>query len=383
MKVELNIDVHYWNKETNYLFDFNFNECEINNIKTKNSGSLIRNNNEINFVSNQKSSQYLKNKYWVLLWQIHFYKDEVTLMIPDIQQDKTYVTVKHTFKNDEAQTSLNPGYKIKIGDQLKFGKMTLYCKDFKINMNNEFNNSKAKEKTIADNIIDDNFNFENIANSSGNQLILRQNRTKPKKANACRICLSDEFDSENPLITPCKCSGTMKYIHLDCLRDWLKSKISIKTFTHMISYSFKTLECELCLTQFPMKIKGKNNNTYDLIHMNYPDSSYMILEQVVKDDQEKTLILVMFKDKASLKVGRSNDSDVRLSDISISRYHANLHLLQNFIYIDDNDSKFGTLLQLNSNISFILNKPIGLQIGKHFLILEITKTILSMICCNK
>lgn len=40
----------------------------------------------------------------------------------------------------------------------------------------------------------------------------------------CRICLSEDSDMENPLISPCKCSGTMKFIHLDCLKEWLNSK---------------------------------------------------------------------------------------------------------------------------------------------------------------
>lgn len=30
---------------------------------------------------------------------------------------------------------------------------------------------------------------------------------------ACRICLGDEDDEHNHMITPCKCAGTMKYIH--------------------------------------------------------------------------------------------------------------------------------------------------------------------------
>ena len=37
----------------------------------------------------------------------------------------------------------------------------------------------------------------------------------------CRICYSTS--DEEPLITPCKCSGTMKYIHQSCLMTWLKS----------------------------------------------------------------------------------------------------------------------------------------------------------------
>lgn len=35
----------------------------------------------------------------------------------------------------------------------------------------------------------------------------------------CRICFSEETDPKsNPLISPCKCSGSMGMIHLDCLR---------------------------------------------------------------------------------------------------------------------------------------------------------------------
>ena len=40
----------------------------------------------------------------------------------------------------------------------------------------------------------------------------------------CRICLEDEEESGNPFITPCKCTGSMKFIHLKCLREWTDSK---------------------------------------------------------------------------------------------------------------------------------------------------------------
>jgi E3 ubiquitin-protein ligase DOA10 len=41
----------------------------------------------------------------------------------------------------------------------------------------------------------------------------------------CRICLGeDEADTDNPLITPCKCSGTMSLIHIKCLIEWLNQK---------------------------------------------------------------------------------------------------------------------------------------------------------------
>lgn len=35
----------------------------------------------------------------------------------------------------------------------------------------------------------------------------------------CRICLSSDEDGSR-LIAPCRCTGTMKYVHRDCLRTW-------------------------------------------------------------------------------------------------------------------------------------------------------------------
>jgi len=58
---------------------------------------------------------------------------------------------------------------------------------------------------------------------------------------------------ESPLIRPCNCSGTMKYIHFCCLQKWLKSKIVVKNSSNesTITYSFKLVECELCKTLLP------------------------------------------------------------------------------------------------------------------------------------
>ena len=36
----------------------------------------------------------------------------------------------------------------------------------------------------------------------------------------CRICFATENTSNNPLITPCDCKGTLKYVHKNCLQHW-------------------------------------------------------------------------------------------------------------------------------------------------------------------
>ncbi|OAA53227.1 RING finger membrane protein [Cordyceps fumosorosea ARSEF 2679] len=51
----------------------------------------------------------------------------------------------------------------------------------------------------------------------------------------CRICRSEATETE-PLFYPCKCSGSIKFVHQDCLMEWL-------------SHSQKKY-CELCKTSF-------------------------------------------------------------------------------------------------------------------------------------
>ena len=53
----------------------------------------------------------------------------------------------------------------------------------------------------------------------------------------CRICLSEVFEPENPLISPCKCGGTMKFIHLKCLQHCLMSKLTTKSSESVLSFS--------------------------------------------------------------------------------------------------------------------------------------------------
>ena len=72
---------------------------------------------------------------------------------------------------------------------------------------------------------------------------------------------------------------------------------------------------------------------------------------------------------------------MRISDISVSRNHASLKLINNKFYLEDNLSKFGSLIQLNCDIIFLPYKQISLQIGKSCLVFNLKKTFLAWICC--
>lgn len=69
----------------------------------------------------------------------------------------------------------------------------------------------------------------------------------PAVLRTCRICLGEEDeDRENELICPCSCAGTMKDIHINCLREWLNGKKLVYHGERVKSFFWKALECELC-----------------------------------------------------------------------------------------------------------------------------------------
>lgn len=44
----------------------------------------------------------------------------------------------------------------------------------------------------------------------------------------CRFCWSTQTEPENPLISSCQCSGSVRFIHLSCLMLWLSNKKTLK-----------------------------------------------------------------------------------------------------------------------------------------------------------
>lgn len=387
MKVSVNIQSYYWNKESNTLFDYDSLESNHqDSFQINSDGILAKSGRIIKFLSTIQEKETHK-KDWTQFLDFKYGNDAVSITEIKNNTDRMYISISHTFQSKKGFR----GIRLKEGDSLKFGKIPFNCKEIKIRSTETSENifNKSKDKSVGDSIKDNKIDnpaldSEMIRETNSNMnLMLSQNKfMKHAKNGLCRICLSEEENDDNPLIAPCKCSGTMKYIHIDCLKNWLKSKISVKSTAHMISYSFKQLMCELCLTPVQMKFKFKGK-MHDLINMESPNCTYIILEQDSKEDTNRLFCLIMFKKKEKLIIGRSNDVDVRLADISISRHHSNLYYTSNGIYLEDNNSKFGSLSQLDINMELILLKPVGLQIGKHFLLITATPSLMSRICCSK
>jgi predicted component of type VI protein secretion system len=77
--------------------------------------------------------------------------------------------------------------------------------------------------------------------------------------------------------------------------------------------------------------------------------------------------------KSVIKIGRGHDCDVRISDISVSRFHATMSIQDNKFYIEDHKSKFGTLVQMKRPIVLDPSDALAFQIGRSLVEVKIKK----------
>lgn len=161
---------------------------------------------------------------------------------------------------------------------------------------------------------------------------------------ACRICLGEENESKDPLISPCLCSGSMKHIHVNCLKHWLNQKRTQRLGVKIQSYSWRAVECELCKTRLPFKILHKGKYI-DLLDIDIPkDTEYFILESVTTQNL-KIVHVVSFGQ--TVEVGRGMENMIRITDISVSREHAQIFWGKDkTVWVRDLNSKFGTSVQV-------------------------------------
>ena len=289
------------------------------------------------------------------------------------------------------------------------------------NNNNYISNHNKKYRKYKEPLlIDINKNLEKLS--------LVPNNRKERKRRLCRICYMSEINSvSDPLIKPCKCSGSMKYIHLKCLLHWLKTKMQVDNSEYIESnfftiYSSDKVECELCKQILPHYIRHKNklynlleleNNDKEKIekkkknNVNYTDGDNIKKNKERKDNQNKDnndtqnyivfdtipidknapsyIYVAKFDKEKKLKIGRGLDMNLIMNDLCISRNHCELELCENGdVLLQDNNSKFGTLVLVQAKeIEILKGQTLTIQVGRTFFNIFYKKESYSIFKCCK
>ena len=225
----------------------------------------------------------------------------------------------------------------------------------------------------------------------------------PKKNNnknrICRICYLNEYETnykDNPLIKPCKCSGTMKYIHLRCLLQWIKAKTNIENSEenkNLTIVSMNNISCELCNIKYPEYIihKGKLYNLIDLEQYENKDDNYLIIDKIAnleneyENENENYRCIIKFNENDNnIRIGNGVENDLIIIDDSIDLNHCFFNLkLNGDVYLCDCNSRFGTLVLIQNEYFEILpEQNLHIQVGRAFFNIKIKKSCSFLCCCG-
>ena len=274
---------------------------------------------------------------------------------------------------------------------------------------NDKENKDKKENDKKEELNLVSINEEN--ESKSNKDLVSNNTNTDKKKKICRICYLEEENKEsNPLIKPCKCSGSMKYIHYECLLHWLKTRLIINKRSFIDNgffdiYKQELIECELCKNLLQNYI-NHNNKIYSLIDYlrldkdkvkekekmlpkkgkkKKEENNYLIFDDIVPGKSGFLCrYLVKFDQDNILRIGRGLDNQLILNDISVSRNHCIIKLDENYnLILEDCNSKFGSLILIQAEeIEILKGKTLTVQIGTNYLSFKLVEKKKFFSCCN-
>uniref|UniRef100_G3PYD9 RING-type E3 ubiquitin transferase n=1 Tax=Gasterosteus aculeatus aculeatus TaxID=481459 RepID=G3PYD9_GASAC len=95
-------------------------------------------------------------------------------------------------------------------------------------------------------------NISKASNSTAGITTASRTSITTSSQDICRICHC-EGDDECPLIMPCRCTGSLIFVHQTCLNQWIKSS--------------DTRCCELCKFDFIMETKLKPLRNWEKLNM--------------------------------------------------------------------------------------------------------------------
>ena len=316
---------------------------------------------------------------------------KIVIRIRRIKFEKQKKNKKANINNISNNTNndLNSSISVdKISDLKEIGTNAINDNIDDISINNNFEKNicnKIKKKNKKNDVLSLNLKknksieIKNIDEESNNN----KNSEMPQKL--CRICYQEEEKDDDPLIQPCLCSGSLKYIHLNCLKQWIGTRncIKIENNEYCNIFLIKEVDCELCKSKLPDYIRHKNK-LYKIIEFHTNFKNYLSFENLTLDKQKNKFIYIinLSKDK-KIKVGRGHESNILLSDISVSRVHCLLNVENDNIYLEDNNSKYGTLVLIQTpKINLAENIFLNLQIGRSFINCKVKKPFKLFGCCG-
>jgi hypothetical protein len=97
---------------------------------------------------------------------------------------------------------------------------------------------------------------------------------------------------------------------------------------------------------------------------------FLVLQSRVRSSKSKAKDpkvahhVVSLANTSVAKLGRGHESSVRLDEVSMSRWHSSIRLLEDGFFLEDQGSKFGTLLAIRGAWPVPRGRSVSVKVGR-------------------
>ncbi|XP_009955840.1 PREDICTED: E3 ubiquitin-protein ligase MARCH7 isoform X1 [Leptosomus discolor] len=132
--------------------------------------------------------------------------------------------------------------------------------------------------------------------------------SEDEEGDLCRICQLSSASSDNLLIEPCKCTGSLQYVHQECMKKWLQSKINSGSSLEAVT------TCELCKEKLHLNLEDFDVHELYRAHAN-EQADY----EFISSGLYLVVLLHLCEQRFSDMLGTASEASTRVRFINLAR----------------------------------------------------------------
>ncbi|CAI9550549.1 unnamed protein product [Staurois parvus] len=132
--------------------------------------------------------------------------------------------------------------------------------------------------------------------------------SEEEEGDLCRICQTGASSPSNPFIEPCKCSGSLQYVHQDCMKKWLHAKINSGSSLETIT------TCELCKEKLDLNLED-----FDIQELYQAHANERAEYEFISSGLYLVVLLHLCEQRFSDMLGAANEANTRVRFINLAR----------------------------------------------------------------
>uniref|UniRef100_A0A8C2T7V5 RING-type E3 ubiquitin transferase n=1 Tax=Coturnix japonica TaxID=93934 RepID=A0A8C2T7V5_COTJA len=132
--------------------------------------------------------------------------------------------------------------------------------------------------------------------------------SEDEEGDLCRICQMSSSSADNNLIEPCKCTGSLQYVHQECMKKWLQSKINSGSSLEAVT------TCELCKEKLHLNLEDFDIHELYRAHAN-EQADY----EFISSGLYLVVLLHLCEQRFSDMLGTASEASTRVRFINLAR----------------------------------------------------------------